>query len=167
MKRFSSFVLGLALIAAVIGAVTPEVFAQTGPGATVTPSGQRGDAGSICGSNTSATVVSMTVGNPGTGLSNYVTALQTYSFGSASTATTAPSAHTLSGVGSTATAGANLLVGIAAGAGGASTTGWVQGTSPSFATPIKGATATSMVFTGGTAIANANQAIFMCWYIAP
>lgn len=159
LKRFTT----LAALLAVMLAGTPAlVFAQQqGPGAPVTQTGTRGDAATRCDTVGSAggAIATVTLQNPGAGLSNYVTAVGTFAFVSAATATAAlATVPTTTGFnGTSASVGWPLASGggtVATLSLGAVTGGWFSPT-----TPIKCNANTGCSVNGGAAITGATQAV--------
>lgn len=138
-------------------------YAQQQAGAPVTQTGARGDAATRCDSATSGTQAVLTLQNPGPGLSTYVTLLGTWGLASGATSGASPTVTTATGIAGTSPSFVPLqLVYPAAGAQGSVAGGYYPMT-----TPIKGLTATAVVFTGPTAITNLTQFVEACSYVAP
>ena len=141
---------------------------QQGPGSPVTQTGTRGDAAVRCDTVASAgaAAATVTLQNPGAGLSNYVTAVGTFGLVSAA-ATTAAVATMPTTTGFNGTS-ASLGFPIASGSTtaaislGAVTGGWMV-----LATPVKANANTASTVVGGSAITGAQQGVTVCYYPAP
>jgi hypothetical protein len=166
MKRIMSVLFVFSLLLG-LGLVTVgDVYAQSAQqsaGAAVTQTGARGDAATKCDGATSSTQVTLTLSNPGAGLSNYITMIGV--FGEASGVPTAatPTMTTMTGVAG-ATPQLHPLESVypAAGAQGS-----IAGRYVNLVTPIKCAAATACAIVGPTAITNVTQAAVACYYAAP
>ena len=160
MKRFTSLLLVLALLAFVPVALAQ----QQSPGAAVTQTGSRGDAATRCDSATSGTAVNtLTLQNPGAGLSQYVTYIGAWGGVSGSVVTTTPTAVSTSGFTGTTpnfmpinTATTATLV-----------TGGVGGGAMVFNPPIKANANTAATLTGGAVISGITSIVQACYYPAP
>src|SRR5438105_9489350 len=97
MRKLLAVIGALALVGGIFGASLLEA-QQQGPGAAVTQTGTRGDAATRCDSATSGTAVNtLTLQNPGAGLSNYITYLGNWGAVSGSVVVATPTALSTTG----------------------------------------------------------------------
>lgn len=165
MKRITFLALTLVLFAGLAFDAydVSAQSAQQSAGAAVTQTGARGDAATKCDGATSATQVTLTLTNPGAGLSNYITMLGVWGEASGVPTAATPTMATMTGVAGT-TPQLRPLESVfpAAGAQGS-----IMGSFVPLATPIKCAVATACAIVGPTAITNVTQAAVACYYAAP
>ena len=167
LKRFTTLA---ALLAVILAGAPALVYAQQqGPGAAVTQTGTRGDASLRCDTILAAggALATLTMQNPGPGLSNYVTAVGNFAFASAATMTAAVAVlPTTTGFnGTSASVGWPLASGggpVAPLSLGAVPGGWFVP-----ATPIKTNANAAASVNGGVAITGASNAVTVCYYPAP
>lgn len=155
------------LTAAVLSvAISLPSFAQQapqGPGASITQTGARYDAATFCDSATSGTQATVTLRNPGPGMSNYITLIGVWGGASGATSAATPTNATLTGVNGTSPSLIPLNVTYpAAGAQGSVTGGYQP-----MASPIKCAANTACALVGPSAITNLTQWVEVCYYQAP
>ena len=166
MRRTLHFIALLLLIAAFSGGslIGPAVAQQAAPGTPVTQTGSRGDAALRCDSAASGTAVNtLTLQNPGAGLSNYVTYIGGWGAVSGSVVTATPTAVSTSGF--TGTTPAFMPINTATTA--TLVTGGLGGGAMVFNPPIKTNANTGATITGGAVISGITSLIQACYYSAP
>lgn len=162
MKRLFAAILSIGLIAGL--AVMPVLAQQQGAGSPTTQTGTRGDAALRCDSATSGTAVNtLTLQNPGAGLSNYITYIGAWGGVSGSVVTTTPTA--VSTTGFTGTTPNFMPINTATTA--TLVTGGVGGSAMVFNPPIKGNANTGQTLTGGAVISGITSIVQSCYYPAP
>jgi hypothetical protein len=167
MSKYKYLVLTIALL--IGGLIGTPVFAQqvTVPqqsgGTSVTPTGATGVAATTCSSANGSGQQTLTIPNPGAGLSIYATYIAIWGLATGVPTAATPTVATITGIAGTSPALAPLAsVYPAAGAAGS-----VSGGPIPLIAPLKGLTGTALAIVGPTAITNMNQAIEACYYIAP
>lgn len=162
MKRLFAAILSIGLIAGL--AVMPVLAQQQGAGSPTTQTGTRGDAALRCDSATSGTAVNtLTLQNPGAGLSNYITYIGVWGGVSGSVVTTTPTALSTSGFTGTAP---NFMP-VATATTATLLTGAVSGGAMVFNPPIKGNANTAQTLTAGAVISGITSVVQSCYYPAP
>jgi hypothetical protein len=158
--------LGLLLLGLLIGVPgLASAQLQAAPGMNATLTGARGDAANRCDSATSSagSATTLTLVNPGPGLSAYITAIAIWGLASGATSGATATEATMTGVNGTTPKLMPLqLVYPAAGAQGSVAGGYVP-----LSTPIKGLANTAVAIVGPTGITNLIQDVIACYYSAP
>lgn len=154
------FVLPFVVLALLALAIPAFAQNQSTPGSPVMQVGQRGDAAQFCSSSAAAT---LTLPNPGAGMSNYVDVLGLFAMASGIPTAATPTGLTATGIAGTTPAFLTVpSVFPAAGAQGSVHIAYVP-----LSTPIKGLTATSVALVIPTAITNFPITVVACWHNAP
>lgn len=138
--------------------------AQQGSGTAVTQTGTRGDVASRCDSTSGSAQQTLTLQNPGPGLSNYITVIGAFGLATGGVTNAASTAITTTGINGTT---ANLGFPIASATTAALTTGATSGGYVNIATAIKSNANVAGTFVGPAAITNMNQLLEVCYYPAP
>lgn len=154
----------LIITLALMGTGLPSVAQQQGAGSPVTATGTRGDAALRCDSATSGTAVNtLTLQNPGTGLSNYITYIGDWGAVSGSVVVATPTA--MSTTGFTGTSASFMPVAYSATA--TFVTGALGGAGLVFNPPLKGNANTGQTLTRGAIVSGITSIVQACYYPAP
>lgn len=154
-----AFVLALLLV----GVQVAQTQTNSNPsGAAVTnQSGSRGDAAMRCDSAASGTAVNtLTLQNPGAGLSQYITYIGAWGAISGSVVTATPTALSTSGITGTTPAFQPINTATTA----TLVTGGLGGGAMVFNPPIKSNTNTAVTLTGGAVISGVTSLVQACYY---
>lgn len=158
----------LALILCSVVLVASEAVAQVAQqssGTAITQTGARGDVASRCDSISGTTQQTLTLQNPGPGLSNYMVTIGSFLLGSGGVITNAASAAvTTTGLNGT---NANLGFPPSSATTAVLLVGAVTGGYVPLPSPIKANANTANAFIGPAAIANMTELLEVCYYAAP
>ena len=167
MSKSRTLILSIGIL--IISLMAVPVFAQqvTVPqqsgGTSTTPTGATGVASTSCSAVNGVGQQTLTLANPGSGLSYYITYLALWGLATGIPTAATPTVMTMTGIAGTTPSFAPLAsVYPAAGAAGS-----VSGGPIPFLAPLKSLAGTAVTFVGPTAITNMNQAIEACFYTAP
>ena len=138
--------------------------AQQSGGTSTTPTAARGDVATRCDSASGAGQQTLTLQNPGPGLSNYITVVGVFGLGSGPVTAATPTLPTTTGINGTA---ASLGVPISLATTAAFIQGSVGGGFTPLATPVKSNANTAGTFVGPAAITGMSQGWSVCYYAAP
>lgn len=136
---------------------------QQSGGTSTTSTGATGVAATACSTANGSGQQTLTLVNPGSGLSYYITYLALWGLATGIPTAATPTVMTMTGIAGTAPSFSPLAsVYPAAGAAGS-----VSGGPIPLMAPLKSLAGTTVTFVGPTAITNLNQAVEACYYIAP